>query len=468
MKQISLFLAVLLILCLAPMPYGYFQLVRLLSTLAFGVMAYRYFMGKKVWIAYTFGTLALLFQPLYKIALGRTVWNIVDVIVAIGLLILFFYEWRKGDNKQEITNTTPPVKIIGEPVDSNSYEFTLQGKLGPKELIYVASEEDKELEDMLQNKPEVFEGWGQMMGFHIIYLPLLIKKLQEKRVLQYRAPYLSDTEVKSAIIGNDFLLHYLSNPADRAKIKHGFIRTENIHRGDDGKDKAINRFYPLSSKSGEPIADQLHRISKQIATEDSQKKLTGRTFDEWGDGEPSSCPADSQFNSQRDGENIEDLMEEIRERVAKLRQRGIAEYLLEQLIHPDNRLSRMVITKDYRIILPDYNDMEIRMEPLVKAVYLLFLKHPEGILFKYLPDYRKELAQLYSDLRPAGLTDKALQSIEDVTNPLLNSINEKCARIRGAFVGQFDNYMAKSYYIDGLRGEAKKISLPRDLVTWEE
>ena len=468
MKKVYLILATLMLLCLAPMPYGYFQLVRFLSTLAFGVMAYRYYMERKEWLAYTCGTLALLFQPFYKIALGRTVWNIVDVIVAIGLLILFFYEWRKGDGKKEVKGNTPPINILGEPVDSKSYEFTLQGKLGPKELIYVASEEDKELEDMLQNKPEVFEGWGQMMGFHVIYLPLLIKKLQEKRVLQYRAPYLSDTEVKSAIIGNDFLLHYLDNPADRAKIKHGFIRTENIHRGDDGKDKAINRFYPLSSKSGEPIADQLHRISKQIAAEDSQKKLTGRSFDDWGEGEPPDCPADSQFNSQRDGENIEDLMEEIRERVAKLRQRGIAEYLLEQLIHPDNRLSRLVITKDFRIVLPDYNDMEIKMEPLVKAVYLLFLRHPEGIMFKYLPDYRKELARIYAELRPTGLTDKALQSIEDVTNPLLNSINEKCARIRGAFVSQFDNYMAKSYYIDGLRGEAKKISLPRDLVIWEE
>lgn len=160
-------------------------------------------------------------------------------------------------------------------------------------------------------------------------------------------------------------------------------------------------------------------------------------------------------------------MEEVREKIAKLRQRGIAEYILEQLIHPDNRLSRMVITKDYRIVLPDYNDMEIKMEPLVKAVYLLFLRHPEGIVFKHLPDYRQELTKIYSELRPLGLSDKAIQSIEDVTNPLLNSINEKCARIRGAFVGRFDNYMAKSYYVDGQRGEAKKISLPRNLVAWE-
>lgn len=63
--------------------------------------------------------------------------------------------------------------------------------------------------------------------------------------------------------------------------------------------------------------------------------------------------------------------------------------------------------------------------------------------------------------------DRALQSIEDVTNPLLNSINEKCARIRGAFVGQFDDDMARHYYIDGLRGEPKKIALPRNQVAWE-
>lgn len=93
------------------------------------------------------------------------------------------------------------------------------------------------------------------------------------------------------------------------------------------------------------------------------------------------------------------------------------------------------------------------------------MKHPEGILFKSLPDYREEFAQIYVKLKPTGLSDRAFHSIEGVTNPLLNSINEKCARIRGAFVGQFDDY--RHYYIDGMRGEPKKIDLPRNLVVWE-
>ena len=471
MKKIYLFLAAMMLLCLAPMPYGYFQLVRFLSMLVFGMMAFRYYQERKEWLAYACGTLALLFQPFYKIALGRTVWNIVDVIVAIGLLILFCYEWRRGKARYKGREETTPIYITGESAETSSFEFTLQGKLGPKELIYVASEEDKELENLFETKPKVFEGWGQTIGMQVIYLPLLMKRLRDKRVLQYRAPYLSEPEVKSAMVGNDFLLHYLENPAERGKMKHGFIRTENIHRDGNGKDKATNRFYPLSSNSGEPLADQLHRIAKQIAQERGQHgrylECKSQRFRSWGDAGKRMLPAESGLDVQEEDETTDDLLEEVRERIAKLRQRGIAEHLLEQLIHPDDRLSRLVVTSDYRILLPDYNDMEIKMEPLVKAVYLLFLRHPEGILFKSLPDYRKELTEIYAKLRPMGLTDKALQSIEDVTNPLLNSINEKCARIRGAFLCQFDDRMAKSYYIDGRRGEAKKIALPRELVVWE-
>lgn len=461
MKHVYIILAALMLLCLAPMPYGYFELVRFIATLVFGVMAYRYYQKREEWLAYSCGTLVLLFQPFYKLALGRTIWNIVDVIVAVGLIILFFYERKRGHKNKAFMDGITPNNTIDGNQGRNSFEFTLQGKLGPKELVYVASEKDKDLENMFEKNPEVFDGWGQMIGFQIIYLPLLIKRLQEKRVLQYRAPYMNEVEVESAIINNDFLLRYLENPTDKIQMKHGFIRTEDIHRGDDGKDKAINRFYPLSSKSGISIADQLNNISKQIASEGGLKKLPDNTIDvrETADID--------RFASEQEDEDIEELMEEIRERIKRLRQRGIAEYLLEQLIHPDNRLSRLVVTKDYRIMLPDYNNMEIKMEPLVKAVYLLYLKHTEGISFKQLPDYKKELLQIYNRLKPTMLTDKAQQSIEDVTNPMLNSINEKCARIRGAFLGQFDDYMARSYYIDGARGEAKRIALPRNLVIWE-
>lgn len=470
LHKLYIAIAAILLLCLAPMPYGYFMLVRLLSTIAFGLMAYRFYRERKEWLAYTFGVLALLFQPFYKIALGRTIWNVIDVIVAIGLIALFIWEWKRGKGRFVPNNPNLPMEPV-IPTSDNKIEFKLEGKLAPKELIYVASEEDKNLTDLFEKNPEMLDGWGKMIGYHVIYLPLLLKQLQKTEVLQYRAPYMSEAEINKINIGNDFMLRFLDNPDDKQRIKQGFIRTEDIHRGNDGKDKAINRFYPISSRNNEPIADQLHQISKQINEETS---ISGKWLinkreldDEQRNIEIPPRNADNQFNSQLENESIDDLIEEVKERIIKLRKRGVSQFILEQLIHPDDRLSRLVITKDYRLLLPDYNNMEIKMEPLAKAVYLLFLRHPEGIVFKFLPDFRKELAEIYVKLRPLGMTDRALQSIEDVTNPLLNSINEKCARIRGAFVGLFDDHMARHYYIDGRRGEAKKISLPRDLVVWE-
>ena len=459
-----------MLLCLAPMPYGYYMLVRFVAMVAFGIMAYRYYMNNKAIAATMFGVLALLFQPIYKIALERVTWNVIDVLVAVLVIALYVME-RRLEKKTTINNQQLPPQDKIELKD-NQIEFKLNGRLSAKELVYIASEEDKDLTELFETRPEVLEGWGQMIGFHIIYLPLLIKKLKDKQVLQYRAPYLNDVELSEITIGNDFLLQYLENPSDKEKIKQGFIRTEDIHRGNDGKDKATNRFYPLSSKSGEPLADQLHRIGKQISLEkgghDRYLESQTQSFDDFDDTEsPSTNFADDSFSPDEQEETINELMEEVRERINKLRQRGIAEYLLEKLVHPDNRLSRLVITKDWRILLPDYNDMEIKMEPLVKAVYLLFLSHPEGIAFKQLPDYREELTKIYNQLKPSGLTDRAIQSIEDVTNPMLNSINEKCARIRAAFVGQFDEYMAKNYFVDGQRGDAKKIALPRNMVVWE-
>ena len=267
---------------------------------------------------------------------------------------------------------------------------------------------------------------------------------------------------------NEFLLQYLEHSADKEKVSCGFIRTEDIHRGSDGKDKTVNRFYPLSSKSGEPIGDQLHKIGKQIILEKSQSERLleewSESYDDWGPTEDFSCLGACPHDDASD----EELMEEVRQRIAKLRQRGISDYLLEQLIHPDDRLRAVLKSLPRTIVSCCLTTMTWKSRwSLGDAVYLLFLNHQEWVQFKRLPDYKGELTEIYERLKPNGLTERARHSIEDVTNPLLNSINEKCARIRGAFVGQFDDYMARHYYIDGERGQAKRISLPRNLVTWE-
>lgn len=350
------------------------------------------------------------------------------------------------------------------------FEFSSYANMSIKELVYVASEKDEIIENMLTNDLGRFNKWAEPLEMRVVYLPSLYKKLITDEVVEYRKPSSDSCIPSHKPVGNDYMLQYLIHPEDAEKMKGGFLWTQTEVRSDHYVRTYICYYLPLSSKSDLSIEQQLDNI-KKIICENAlwlTPHVNCEVYNTGGNEEEDF--ADNNFNSQYSWygqEDIEDLLTDIKEKITLLRQRGIAQHILEELIKPDDSPSRLIIAKDYRIILPDYQNMEIKMEPLVKAVYLLFLNHPEGILFKHLPDYRKELTQIYVKLKPYGMNDKILQSIEDVTNPLLNSINEKCARIRGAFVGQFDDHIARLYYVDGLRGEAKKISLPRELVIWE-
>jgi len=89
-KAIKIILAVLFFLCLADMPYGYYQFVRFAGLIGFAILAYTANDKDRQTEMIIYGGLALLFQPFFKIALGRQMWNIVDVVVGIGLLISIF------------------------------------------------------------------------------------------------------------------------------------------------------------------------------------------------------------------------------------------------------------------------------------------------------------------------------------------------------------------------------------------
>jgi hypothetical protein len=155
--------------------------------------------------------------------------------------------------------------------------------------------------------------------------------------------------------------------------------------------------------------------------------------------------------------------------------RAIGVPLLEELRieAARSKLSRLVITEDYRFILEDYH-VEVELQPVHKAVYLLFLAHPEGIEFKRLAEYREELLEYY--MKTARMMDKAkiVDSVDKLVNPLDNAINEKCSRIKKVFLDLMDEYRA-SYYIIGSHTKKhmagriwyerlKVVALPRELV----
>lgn len=95
-NSIKVILSILFFLCLADMPYGYYQFVRFAGLLGFALLAYKAHEQGRQTEMIIYGGLALLFQPFFKIALGRQMWNIVDVVVGVGLLISIFLNLRKS------------------------------------------------------------------------------------------------------------------------------------------------------------------------------------------------------------------------------------------------------------------------------------------------------------------------------------------------------------------------------------
>ena len=93
---IKLILSILFLLCLADMPYGYYELVRIVGLIGFSLLAYQASQKENKTEMIIYIGLALLFQPFLKIALGRELWNVVDVVVTIGLIVSMFI---KTENK---------------------------------------------------------------------------------------------------------------------------------------------------------------------------------------------------------------------------------------------------------------------------------------------------------------------------------------------------------------------------------
>ena len=88
-------LAIALILCLFPMPYGFYQFVRFAAMAIFAYLAYSEYKNGHMDRMILFIVLAILFQPFAKIALGRVIWNVVDVLVA-GYLIYLIVQNKKN------------------------------------------------------------------------------------------------------------------------------------------------------------------------------------------------------------------------------------------------------------------------------------------------------------------------------------------------------------------------------------
>lgn len=228
---------------------------------------------------------------------------------------------------------------------------------------------------------------------------------------------------------------------------------------------------------------QESRVTEKSESRKDRKSIKsegelGRLFNRFGmrasicydEADEEDAPAKSQeeIEEEQSLKETAEILRALRMTVQRLRLEGVSLMAIHEFIDKQEPLSRMIITPDYRIFLPDYNNMEIEMGALPKAIYFLYLRYPEGIIYKHMPDYFSELLNIYKQLRPNTDEARLNLTITKVVNPLGNALNENIARIRKAFVEKFDEHLANNYIISGERGLEYSVPLDRDLIKWEE
>lgn len=166
----------------------------------------------------------------------------------------------------------------------------------------------------------------------------------------------------------------------------------------------------------------------------------------------------------------EELLEIVRQTSQRLRELGVPDETIRECCGPgdSSRPERIHVTGWYRILLPDRGNVEIKMRPLAKTLFLLFLRHPEGITFKALSDYRKELYEIYCTVSGRTDLEAMSKSLERLMDPCDNAVNINRTRVAEALGRYFQRSRLGQYVIAGQAGEPKNIALDRSYVTWDD
>ena len=117
-----------------------------------------------------------------------------------------------------------------------------------------------------------------------------------------------------------------------------------------------------------------------------------------------------------------------------------------------------------RMNAPDGPEMPLR--PLVKALFILFLKHPEGIRLKERERHQRELEEIYGAIAPGVSQEDVRRRVQRLVDPEDNSFSEKASVLNTRLEALLPPDIADGYKIQGFNGHPRRIPLAELMVEW--
>lgn len=127
---------------------------------------------------------------------------------------------------------------------------------------------------------------------------------------------------------------------------------------------------------------------------------------------------------------------------------------------------KLFIDKRFTIRMDSPDGRIMPLRPLVKALFILFLRHPEGILLKQRDCYRQELEEIYGIICPNLPGEVVRARIGRLVNLQDNSFSEKASVLNARLEEWLPERTADNYKIQGFNGHPRRIPLSPLMVEW--
>ncbi len=126
------------------------------------------------------------------------------------------------------------------------------------------------------------------------------------------------------------------------------------------------------------------------------------------------------------------------------------------------------VTSNNKILI---GNLEIRLTPLRKTLYLFFLKNRQknetGIFFNDLSDYKMELLNIYKKVTVTGDLERIENSINSLVSQMGNTFSMEKSRINSIISDTLGEELASNYIISGQRLFPFKINIHKGLIQFQ-
>lgn len=301
-------------------------------------------------------------------------------------------------------------------------------------VLYVEPSRDKKTNLAISKEYGAISQLLEGRGKQFFYLPLVMKELNGKRrtfrqMLRYIEPLLSDEQLQlimhdmkgfgTPMLSKEVFLNQLDSREFQLEGPAFLFKIDNLKSGD-----CQDLLLIYIDHSPLDTLERFYRLNDQLM-------------------------------SMPKGERVDD----------ELSYTGVHKIIIDTILkfHSNEGLSRLRVTEKGRLLLVDRNNAEVKIQTIGRALYILYLRHEEGIALTELADFRDELLEIYATISSYNDVERLQKTVDNLVDFVGSTINPLLSRIKKSFTALLGEH-AKDYWIEGNASGKKTVNLPRSLV----